>query len=62
MAVSTAQVPLTGLARKLVLDGLLEEEAASQAWEDSLSSKTPFVSYVVDKGLVEAASIAQIAG
>ncbi|MFT5448098.1 MAG: type IV pilus assembly protein PilB [Gammaproteobacteria bacterium] len=62
MAVSTAQVPLTGLARKLVLDGLLEAETASQAWEDSLSSKIPFVSYVVDKGLVDAASIAQIAG
>lgn len=62
MAVSTVQAPLTGLARKLVLEGLLEQETASQAWEDSLSSKTPFVSYVVDKGLVEAASIAQIAG
>ena len=62
MAVSSAQVPLTGLARKLVLDGLLEQETASQAWEDSLSSKTPFVSFVVSKGLVEASAIAQIAG
>ena len=62
MAVSTAQVQLTGLARKLVLDGLLDQEIASKAWEDSLSGKIPFVSYVVNKGLVEAASIAQIAG
>ena len=61
MAVSTAQVPLTGLARKLVMDGLLEEDAASQAWDESLSDKTPFVSHVVSKGLVNAAAIAQIA-
>jgi type IV pilus assembly protein PilB len=62
MAVSAAQVPLTGLARKLVMDGLLDEESASQAWEESLSGKTPFVSHVVNKGLVNAATIAQIAG
>ncbi|MFT5173613.1 MAG: type IV pilus assembly protein PilB [Gammaproteobacteria bacterium] len=62
MAVSTAQVPLTGLARKLVLDGLLEQDAAAQAWEDSLSSKTPFVSFVVSKGLVDGTAIAQMAG
>ncbi len=62
MAVSTAQVPLTGLARKLVMDGLLEEDAASRAWDESLSDKVPFVSHVVSKGLVTAATIAQIAG
>ena len=61
MAVSTAQVPLTGLARKLVTDGLLEADAASQAWDESLNSKIPFVSHVVSKGLVPAATIAQIA-
>ncbi len=62
MAVSAAQVPLTGLARKLVLDGLLDEASAARAWEESLSDKTPFVSHVVSKGLVNAATIAQIAG
>jgi type IV pilus assembly protein PilB len=62
MAVSASQVPLTGLARKLVLDGLLEEETASAAWEESLASQTPFVSHIVTKGLVNAAAIAQIAG
>ena len=62
MSMSTTQVPLTGLARKLVLDGLLEQDAAAQAWEDSLSSKTPFVSFVVSKGLVDGATIAQMAG
>jgi len=62
MAVSAAQVPLTGLARKLVMDGLLDEDSASQAWEESLSDKVPFVSHVVAKGLVDSATIAQIAG
>jgi len=62
MAVSTAQVTLTGLARKLVLDGLLEEDMAAQAWEESIRNKTPFVSHVVSKGLVNPAIIAQVAG
>jgi type IV pilus assembly protein PilB len=62
MAVSTAQVTLTGLARKLVLDGLLEEDMAAQAWDESISNKTPFVSHVVSKGLVNPAVIAQVAG
>lgn len=62
MAVSTAQVTLTGLARKLVMDGLLEEDMAAQAWDDSIRDKTPFVSHVVSKGLVNPAVIAQVAG
>jgi type IV pilus assembly protein PilB len=61
MAVSTASVQLTGLARKLVLDGLLDAEAASQAWEDSLSDKIPFVRHVVSKRLIEAGVVAQVA-
>jgi type IV pilus assembly protein PilB len=62
MAVSTAQVTLTGLARKLVLDGLLEEDTAAQAWDESIRNKTPFVSHVVSRGLVNPAVIAQVAG
>jgi type IV pilus assembly protein PilB len=61
MAVSTANVPLTGLARKLVMDGLMEQDAAQQAWEEALSDKLPFVSYVVGKGLVQGSVVAQIA-
>lgn len=61
MAVSTANVPLTGLARKLVMDGLLEQDAAQQAWEESLADKLPFVSYVVGKGLIQGSVVAQIA-
>jgi type IV pilus assembly protein PilB len=62
MAVSAANVPLTGLARKLVMDGLLDETSASRAWEESLKTKAPFVAHVVEKGLVDSATIAQIAG
>jgi type IV pilus assembly protein PilB len=62
MAVSTAQVTLTGLARKLVLDGLLEEDMAAQAWDESIRNKTPFVSHVVSRGLMNPAVIAQVAG
>ena len=49
MAVSSNRVPLGGLARKLVADGLLEEEAATQAFQDALSNQVPFVKFVVGK-------------
>jgi len=61
MAVTTAKVQVTGLARKLVMDGLLTEQVASQAWEQSLNDKVPFVSHVVSKNLVPAAAVAQVA-
>jgi type IV pilus assembly protein PilB len=61
MAVSTANIPLTGLARKLVMDGLMEQDAAQQAWEECLSDKLPFVSYVVGKGMIQGSVLAQIA-
>ena len=61
MAISTANVPLTGLARKLVMDGLMEQDAAQQAWGECLSDKLPFVSYVVGKGMVQGHVLAQIA-
>ncbi len=60
MAVSTAGAQLHGLARKLVSDGLLEEQAAARAWEEAQKEKIPFVSHVVAKGLVSAADVAQI--
>ena len=47
MAVSSNRVPLSGLARKLVIDGLLEEEAAAEAFQESLANKVPFVQHLV---------------
>jgi len=61
MAVTTAKVQVTGLARKLVMDGLLTEEAAATAWEEAIASKVPFVSHVVSNHLVSATAVAQVA-
>lgn len=61
MAVANERIRLGGLARKLVLDGLLEEETAHQAVQDAHSEKVPFVSFVVSKGFASAAAVAAAA-
>ncbi len=61
MAVSTNKIQLTGLARKLVLDGMLPEEQAAQAFQDALQDKKPFVAWLVENKLVAASDIAQAA-
>ena len=61
MAVSSNRVPLSGLARRLVADGLLEEETAGQAFQEALSKKTPFVKFLVDNGIVNGRAIAHAA-
>jgi len=57
----TGGVQLGGLARKLVLDGLIEESLAAQAFEESRSEKIPFVKHIVAKGLVDASKVARAA-
>ena len=61
MAVSSNRVPLSGLARRLVADGLLEEEAAGQAFQDALAKKVPFVKFLVENGIVNGRAIAHAA-
>lgn len=61
MAISTERIPLTGLARKLVIDGLISEEDASQAFAEATQAKIGFVSYIVRKGLADAAEVASTA-
>lgn len=61
MAVSSNRVPLSGLARKLVADGLLEEAAAHDAFQAAVSEKTPFVKHLVDNSIASAKVIAQAA-
>jgi len=61
MAVTTSNVHLSGLARKLVLDGLLEQEAAQQAHKDALKEKMPLVSYLVANDIVSGDKIAHVA-
>ena len=58
MAGATTNVNLGGLARKLVLDGLLEQEAAVQAHQGALKEKVPLVSYLVENDIVSGDKIA----
>ena len=61
MAVATPQIQLSGLARKLVTDGLIGEDDATQAFQQALKDKVPFVSCVVKKGLANPADLAHAA-
>ena len=49
---------LSGLARRLVADGLLDEAAAQGAAQASLKARMPFVQYLVDHKLAGAGPIA----
>ncbi len=61
MAVFTNRVHLSGLARRLVQDGLIGESDALAAADEAVRQKTPFVSYVVARKLANARDIAHIA-
>ncbi len=58
MATPAKKVNLSGLARKLVLDGLLDQEKAQSVFEESQKKKKPFVSLVVENKLVPSSAIA----
>jgi Type II secretory pathway, ATPase PulE/Tfp pilus assembly pathway, ATPase PilB len=58
MAVSASKIQIGGLARKLVIDGLLDETGAQQACQAALKEKVPFVSYLVTHKLVSSNKIA----
>jgi len=58
MAVSLTKIQLSGLARKLVTDGLLDEAAAQQAHLAALKEKVPLVSFLVTNKLVPGKKIA----
>ena len=51
-------IPISGLARKLVDEGLIDAEVATRANDDARNATTPLVSYLVQNGLVEAKAIA----
>ena len=58
MATPNAKIQLGGLARKIVQDGLLDEDKAIEAQAAAIEAKIPFVSYVVSKDLAKSADIA----
>ncbi|NKC00979.1 MAG: type IV-A pilus assembly ATPase PilB [Pseudomonadales bacterium] len=55
---ATEPIPLSGLARRLVDDGVVDAETALTATENARKSATPLVSHLVQNGLVEAKVIA----
>ncbi len=61
MAVSANKIHLSGLARKLVLDGFLDEAAAADHFQKALAKKQAFVPYLVENKLVASRDIAQAA-
>jgi len=58
MAVSANKIHLSGLARKLVLDGLLTEAAAADHHQKALAKKQGFVPYLVENKLLASRDIA----
>jgi type IV pilus assembly protein PilB len=61
VAASPNRIHLTGLARKLVTDGVLEEPIAIQAFQAALSAKISFVKYLIDQKLSDSKTVAQAA-
>ncbi|MFN2301594.1 MAG: ATPase, T2SS/T4P/T4SS family, partial [Gammaproteobacteria bacterium] len=61
MATPTVKANLSGLARRLVLDGLLTEDAAVTATQDAAAAKKTFVAHLVEKKLADPRAIATAA-
>src|SRR5688572_9039945 len=57
--VATANlVGITGIARRLVLDGVLEDTIARQALANATGQKQPIAAYLAEKRLVTPAQLA----
>ncbi len=61
MAVTALKTSLTGLPRRLVKDGIIDESAMTQAIDDAREDKTPLVAWLVAKNLADARDLAQAA-
>ncbi len=61
MAVTKKRVHLGGLARKLILEDILDEEKAQEAHQKALAEGMPFVTYLVENGLADDKAIARAA-
>jgi type IV pilus assembly protein PilB len=61
MAVTKNKINLGGLARKLILENILDEEKAQEAHEKALAEGIPFVAYLVANKLANDQAIAKAA-
>jgi len=61
MATPGVQMQLSGLARKLVHDGVLSDSDAQKASAESIKQKMSFVSYLVQNNLADSRKVAQAA-
>jgi len=61
MATHSPISQLSGLAKRLVMDGLLAEELAADTQQKALKSREPFVSYLVVNKILDSSSIASSA-
>ena len=50
---SNSSVTLTGLARKFVLDNILEEDVAKDAFSQASNNNIPFITYLVQNNLLK---------
>lgn len=58
---NTKAAPLSGLARRFVEDGVLDEEKAREAVSAAARDRIPFLQYVVQKGIAKASLLAETA-
>ncbi len=58
---TTTDIPLDGLARKLVQDNLLSHEEAQDALQGAKSDKLPFVTYLTKNDILSARQVATMA-
>ncbi len=61
MATAQPKLKTSGLAHRLVQDGLLSEKAAQEALQRSASQRTPFVTYLVEQKILSGSKIANAA-
>ncbi|MBN2885860.1 MAG: type IV-A pilus assembly ATPase PilB [Chromatiaceae bacterium] len=58
MSVDPAKIKPSGLAWRLVRDGLLNEQQAAAAYEEATKRRLPFVTHIVDQKLLDSRAIA----
>ncbi|MFK5893457.1 MAG: type IV-A pilus assembly ATPase PilB [Pseudomonadota bacterium] len=61
MTTDSSKIALGGLARKLVVDGLMEEKVAQEAFQNAREKNQAFVKYVVDQQLIKSNDLAHAA-